>query len=255
MDNAEGTSGVAPSQGQAQPQTQPAPGDAQSSAVVGAGQNQESPAKGQTGEGEGLILGKFKTTEDVVKAYQELESHNKKVEMDKAELEKLFVPAEPESPPKAAEVETTDPLDDVVKALMPRMTSAMEAVVSRPLAQMEIDRVVRKYGDDFVAVAPAVAELRKQNPSLTLEAAYKIVAFDNRERTARQEGVVQAQQAQEQAQKAQLETARPSGYQPESLDAAIQNKNVPLDEIADALGPEYAAFAQKTREKLGKRKL
>ena len=134
-------------------------------------------------------------------------------------------------------------------ALRPMLQDEFGKLLSPVIAKIEVEEAVRKFGDDFVKLAPQVSELKKQNKSLSLEAAYKIVAFDNIQRTAMNQGIAQATQAQEQAQKAQLETSRPSGFRPTSVEDAVNDPNVSAREIAEALGSEYSAFAETSRRK------
>lgn len=251
MDNVETPQTAAPSQGQ----PQPAPAETPNS--VASGQNPTSGAvDGATPASEAgqetLLLGKFKSPEDLAKAYQELESHNKKVEMDKAELTKLFVEQpSPSETPTAAAQETTE--EDPMAALRPMLKDEFGKLLSPVIAKLEVEDAVRKYGDDFVKLAPQVKELKGQNPSLSLEAAYKIVAYDSIQRTAQNQGVAQAQKAQELASKAQLESSKPSGVRPVGLDEAIRDPKVPLAEVLDAMGPEYASFVEETKRRSGKR--
>ena len=113
------------------------------------------------------------------------------------------------------------------------------------LAKMEVEDMLRRHGDSFVELAPKVKELRVKNPSLSLEDAYRLTHYEKLQKTSREEGAVHAQQANEQAQKAQVESSRPSGYRPLNMEEAIENKNIPTEEIVDALGPEYGAFKAK----------
>lgn len=258
MDNIQGSVPEAPSQGQAPAQTQVPNGDMGSvstpgDAVVGA----TTPPASEAGQGF-QIPEKFqgKSSEDIAKAYVELESHNKKVEMERAELEKLFVSEpqtaaapEPQSSTQLNADSAEEPIQALVRELSPRLQAEVGKLLSPALAKMEVRDMVDRYGSSFVALAPEVKKLRESNPNLTLESAYKIVSFDSIQRTARQEGVAQATKSQEQAQKAQLESSRPSGYRPASIEDAVNDKNVSSADIADALGPEYAAFAETSRRR------
>ena len=225
--------------------------------VVGADE-QPTPTQGQPESVGFEIPDKFKgkSQEDIAKAYVELERHNKKVEMERADLEKLFI-SEPETPKQepvssATAQEQEDPLRQIMTQLAPELRGKMSKMLSPVIAKMELKDMVDRYGDEFISIAPKVADLKKQNPSLSLDAAFKIVAFDNTKRTAMNQGVAQAQKAQEQAQKAQLETARPSGYRVASVEDAVKDPNVSVSEIAEALGPEYKSFAEISKRRAGK---
>lgn len=246
MDNTQGLSTAAPSQGQVAPQAQVPSNDAQG-AVVGAPQDQ-SPAKGEAGTGEGLLLGKFKSPEDLAKAYQELESHNKKVEMDRAELEKLFVQStEPsqEKPAPSQEQATEDPVDILAKEVSERVNRSFSPVVAR----LEVDSMVRKYGDKFIAIAAEVKAFKDANPNRTLESAYKEVAYDHLQKTQREQSANAQAQADASAQRAQVETSQPSGYRAPTIEDAIKDPNVSVTEISEALGPEYSKFAEISKKR------
>lgn len=255
MDNVPEMTPAAPSQGQPAAQAQTPNSDASGTNPTSGAVDGATPA-GESGQAtQGFELPdkfKGKTAEEIAQEYVKLESYNKKVEMDKAELTKLFVeqPTEKSVPPSAAP-EPTD--DDPMAALRPMLKDEFGKLLSPVITKIEIEETVRKYGDDFVKVAPQVSELKKQNPTLTLDAAYKIVAFDNIQRTAMNQGAAQAQKAQEQAQKAQLESSKPSGVRPTTLDDAIKDPSVPLKEVFDALGPEYSLFAEETKRRAGRK--
>jgi hypothetical protein len=241
----------------APPQGQPESVQAQTPNSDASGQNPTSgivdgatPASGAVQETQVFSLPekfKGKSAEEIAQEYSKLEFYNKKVEMDNAELTKLFVEQPAEQPHQAAAQESTE--EDPMAALRPMLQDEFGKLLSPVIAKIEVEEAVRKFGDDFVKLAPQVSELKKQNKSLSLEAAYKIVAFDNIQRTAMNRGIAQATQAQEQAQKAQLETSKPSGFRPTSVEDAVNDPNVSAREIAEALGSEYNAFAETSRRK------
>lgn len=250
MDNVQDLNSAAPSQGQPQPSQAPTPNsDASGNNPTSGHVEATNPSEGSQAN-QFVMPDKFsgKTAEEIAQEYVKLESYNKKVEMDKAELTKLFVeqPA-PLETPSAAAPESSD--DDPLAALRPVFRDEVGKLLSPVLAKMEVEDAVRKFGDSFVKAAPQVAELRKQNPSLTLDAAYKIVAYDNLERTAMNEGLAKAQKTQELAQKAQVETASPSGQRAPTLEDALNDKNVPFDQLLEAMGPEYQKAYAKNLKK------
>lgn len=264
MDNVQDTQATAPLQGQtATPQEQaPSTQNVETqNGANGAIQNQTQ-ANGESGSSEAFQMPdkfKGKSAEDIAQAYVNLEKHKTKVEMERAELEKLFLGEQPQpSQINQAEYQNQaqgapieDPLKPVVDALTPHLTDQFNRLLAPLATRFEIKEMVDKYGDSYITVAPQVAELKKQNPSLSQEAAYKIVAFDNLQRTARNQGIQEATKTQELQRKAQVESSRPSGFKPETLAEAVGNKNISTLEIAKALAaedPRFNAFV----EKLGK---
>lgn len=251
MDNVQdqGTT-AAPAPGQAPAQSQTPSSDAQGGTVG----TDAARTDGQSSAGqEGLLLGKFKSPEDLAKAYQELESHNKKVEMDRAELEKIFIgqAENPSTPQQAAPVqESENPLKPVADELAPLLRNEMGKVLSPVLARMEIESMVRKYGDSFVTVAAEVKAKQAQNSSLSLEDAYKLASFDRLQRTSKEQEASRVSQAQQAAQKAQVETSQPSGVRPVSIEEAASNPKIPMTEVLEAMGPEAEPFLARYREKV-----
>lgn len=248
MDNVQGQgtpAAPAPGQATAQSQTPTESASGNTAAVIESG---AARADGQSNAGqEGLILGKFKSQQDLEKAYQELETHNKKVEMDRAELEKLFVQPESSSTPEPqapAAVMDDDPLKPVADALTPKLTQEVNRLISPVIARMEVDNMVRRYGDSFVSVAKDVKDIQLRNPHLSLEDAYKLVSFDRLQRTSNEQRQQRQTEAAHQAQKAQVETAQPSGQREVSLRDAVKSKEVSTKELFQALGPEYEAWTQ-----------
>lgn len=252
MDNTQDLATGAPSQGQAPAQEQvptTVPSDANAQPNV-------APAEGQVTEGEGMILGKFKSQEDLVKAYQELESHGKKVEMERAELERLYVEqatkaptvTAPESPATGGEQE--DPMNVLKKAVR----EENERLLSPVIARFELKDMFDKYGSSFGAVAKQVIEYRNAHPTIPLEAAYKVVAYDTLERTAKNSGVAEANQIAEATRKAQVETAQPSGYKAPTAEEALASakSNSELGEIFDEMGPDFKMWAEISKRKAGK---
>lgn len=248
-DNVQESTGTAPSQGQATTVNTPTPatdeGGNANGSVAGAGQEQ---AGGETRpvEDKGFeIPEKFKgkSIEDVAKAYVELESHNKKVEMEKADLEKLFVP-EPEQTQNNQTAADQEPSDDPLAPVRPVIRDEFTKMLSPVVAKLEVESMYRKYGDSFVAVAKDVASLRKEKPFLSMDDAYKIVAHDSLERTSKNQGAEQANAKNIAAQKAQVESTQPSGKRDVTLAEAVKNKDIPTRELFEALGPEYRSWVE-----------
>lgn len=249
MDNIQGFgTTVAPAQGQAPATSQMPSSDAGGNTTApvesGAARTDGQLSAGQ----EGLILGKFRSQGDLEKAYLEAERQKTKSEMDRAELEKLFIGQtdNPSTPPTAdAPVPVNDnPFQPVADELAPLLRTEMGKVLSPVLARMEIDSMVRKHGDAFVALAQETKAKQASNPSLSLEDAYKLASFDQTQRTSQAQSQQRLAAAQAQAQVAQVETSQPSGYRPVSVEEAATDPNVPVLDVVNALGPDYAAFAE-----------
>lgn len=243
MDNTQDVTTAAP-QGQA-PTTTPVPGDTgalSTGSVAGAATDQGQP--------EGLILGKFKSVEALTDAYKNLESHSKQVEMARAELEKTFEVQSQTAPAlEQPSSDGSDPIQSLMQELAPKFRGEFEKMLSPVVAKMEIDDAVRRYGDDFVQNASKIKELKAQKPYLSLDDAYKQVAFDTIRQGATSEGMAKAQKIQEDTKKAIVESSTPSGIPSPSLDDAMADKSIPFAELLEAMGPEYKkAYAKNLRK-------
>ena len=197
------------------------------------------------------ILGKFNSQADLEKAYTELESHSKKTEMERAELEKLFTPQSEETDPAPADdvqIEGADNAKDLLSKLKPALRDEFTKLLSPTIAKLEVQDMVNKYSD-FPAKAKEVAEKKKQNPSLSMEDAYKLVKFADIQRTSYNKGVEETNKTTEAKQKAQVESSRPSGYRTQTIVDAIKDPNTSVSEIADAMGPEWNAFKEISAKK------
>lgn len=197
------------------------------------------------------ILGKFNSQADLEKAYTELESHSKKTEMERAELEKLFTPQSEETDPAPADdvqTESTDSAKDLLSKLKPALRDEFTKLLSPTIAKLEVQDMVNKYSD-FPTKAKEVAEKKKQNPSLSMEDAYKLIKFDDLKRTSYNQGVSETNATTEAKQKAQVESSQPSGMRPTTIEDAIKDPNTTVSEIADAMGPEWNRFKEISERK------
>lgn len=248
MDNIQDPSTAAPGQGQAAPAPAQVPStdagsvSTPSGTVVGATPPTEAQAPAEGFQMPDKFQGK--SAEEIAKSYVELESHNKKVEMERANLEKMFVPEPAPAGPTQTAAVPEQPVDST-EELKKLLTPVTEQLLSPVLARLEIRDMQNKYGDNFTKLAPQVKAVKDANPTLSLEQAYKLAAFESIERTAKNEGVSQATQVAQEAVKSQVESSRPSGVRPQGIEQALQDRSVPTREIVEALGPEYAGFAAK----------
>lgn len=250
MDNILDQTPAAPSQGQPQPESAQVPSNDASGNTPTSGATVDTTQPGAEPTQQFEMPDKFrgKSAEEIAKSYVDLESHNKKVEMERADLEKIFVPQEKNdttpTAPQPVVPESEDPMKALVKELNPLLQEELSKIVSPLAARFEVRDMADKYSD-FSQLAQQVKQVKEQNPSLSLETAYKIAKFDAQQelqRTAYNQGVSEAQQKDQLAQKAQVESSRPSGIRPQSLEQAIGDKNVPTEEIMEALGPEFDSF-------------
>jgi len=200
-----------------------------------------------------LYAGKFKSVEDMEKSYEKLQSHNTKVEMERSDLEKLFVEKETDSA-KADDAPTQQPIstdiNTALKDLEPQLAKSVASMLAKPLAKLEVQDMLNKHGSAFTQKAKEVKNLQEQNPSLSMEDAFKIVSFNDVKRTSHTQGINEANANTEAKKKAQVETARPSGYRPTSIEDAIKDPNTSVTEVSEAMGPEYDAFKRISEQKI-----
>jgi hypothetical protein len=221
-----------------------------------AGAEQTAPEGDKQEAKEDLILGKFKSQEDLANAYKELESHSKKVEMDKADLDKFVKEAygDAETQPKTEQEKATpEAPKGSIEELKPHLAGVIEQMMTPAIAKIETQHMVDKYGEDFKANASKVASAKRENPSLSLEDAYKLVTYDSVATRSESKGVEKASQTAEQKVKAQVESTKPSGaVTSSSIEDAVRDPNVGVADVAEALGPEYKKFAEISRKRKGR---
>jgi len=259
----------APPQKQVPDTTEEAKAKAEAETADVAAEKPEAPVEDKSQEDKEFQMPeKFqgKSAEEIAKSYVDLEAHNKKVEMDKAEMDKFISEAypEPESPTpeqktepegkkpegsEKAEMTREEALKQVAEELRPMLREEMSKAMTPAVARLEIKEMVDKYGDSFKAVASKVAARKKANPSLALEDAYKLETYSTVGRISEIKGVQKASQTAEEKLKAQVESSRPSGLKPVGIEEAVKDKNVPYEEITEALGPEYSKFAEITKRR------
>jgi hypothetical protein len=209
--------------------------------------------KGQATEGEFQMPDKFKgkSAEEIAQSYVALEKHKTKVEMERAELEKLFVPQSVEEQTQSEPTQQTqeDPMKDVMTALGPKLREEFSRLITPVVAKFEVKDVLDKYGERFSSKAQEVARIKKEKPSLSLEEAFKIADYGSVERTSYNQGAVEASTVNEQKGRAIVESSKPSGYRSSSIEDAVKNPEVPVADIAEAMGPEWKRFAEISKKK------
>lgn len=205
-----------------------------------------------------------KSAEEIAKSYTELETHNKKVEMDKAEIDKFVKEAyspEPQETPEVP-VETKEgeeapltreqALKQVADELAPRLKQDMESILTPLSIRLEAKELIDEFGNSFKAVASKVAAAKKENPSLSLRDHYKLITYENVARISEIKGIKQASQTAGEKLKAQVESSKPSGLKPVGIEDAVADPNVGVGEIAEALGPEYDSFKETSKRRARK---
>lgn len=158
----------------------------------------------------------FKSADDLAKAYSNLESQNKKVEMDRADLMKARGGSEA---PKGAQVTPNQLLEKEVRAIKERV---------------EINELFGKYGD-AKEYAKQMAEHIKKHPNATWEQAYRFVKFDDLAKTSKQEGRREAYENIDKKKQVEAEKPAPRSTGKKDLDTLIKDRSVSLADIEKLL--------------------
>lgn len=116
----------------------------------------------------------------------------------------------------------------------------VESIIEQKLApfkvQLETEQVLRQHSD-FPEFADTAVNLIKENPSLSLENAYRLAKFEHLESKAKEEGKTEAYQTIEKKADLQFEqTTRKTVQRP--VEDLVRDKTVPLSEIAKMLPRE-----------------
>ncbi len=156
----------------------------------------------------------FKSADDLARSYTELESKNKQVEMDRADLIKARGGQETIKPGTAQPT-----VEKEVRALKERV---------------EINELFGKYSDakDY---AKSMAEHIKSHPNATWEQAYRYVKFDDLAKTAKQEGRKEAYDNIDQKKRSVAEKPSPRPTQKKDLDSMIKDRSTSLADIEKLL--------------------
>lgn len=217
--NSNGTpfSGNAPLQNQGQGTPSPAASFSQN-----ATQSQDAP-EGTTFADLAAKKG-FASPDDLAKAYANLETHNKRVEMTAADILKEIspVPAQaPVAPPQP--VSPDDAAINIVKSIVQSET--------RPLQQqIELQNLFMK-NPDAVQYAPGLAKAVKENPGISWEGAYKIAKFDSLEQSAQKNQQVQRQQTDQLRTQTLVGSPSPTERGGPDVRSIIKDRSVPFKEV------------------------
>lgn len=168
----------------------------------------------------------FKTPDDLAKAYMNLETQNKRVEMGLSELAKLRNETQQSAELAEqipAQVETQDDAMKVVERVVKKVTRPLEDKLALQDLMLRVPDV-KEYAAEMASVV-------KLNPSITWEAAYKVAKFDALQKTAREEGRKEAYQAVQQKQAASVASSKPRASNERALDDLIRDKGIPFKEV------------------------
>ena len=210
-----------------------------------AGAEQPQTQKGQPEENKSLILGKFKSQADLEKAYQEAQAQLTKSNMKRSELEKLFTQQPTTEAPQVEQPEQGEEPAQNFDKFRSAIREEITKTLSPTIAKLEVQDMLNKYGDKFVSAAPEVKKIQDAK-HISMEDAFKLATYPTVERTSFNQGVQSANKANQQAQKAIVESARPSGYKPASLEDVVASPDVSMSEVA-AQYPELNAFAERAK--------
>ena len=169
-----------------------------------------------------LYAGKYKSPDELENAYQELQRHNTKVEMERAELRR----SAPQAPDQTGQLLG----DQEALSLLNRLIDDRV----RPLKEKaELNDMFTRF-KDFGDYATKVADEIRKAPNLAWEQAYKIVKFDDRAKEAREEGKKEAYAKID--EKTRAAVAPPSKKQPSRpIGEVVTDRSIPLKEIEKML--------------------
>jgi len=200
-------------QGQAEPAVEQTPG-------VKPAEVPAEPTQAPTGTSFEEIAAKkgFKSPDDLAKAYANLESQNTKVEMKKADLEKLFFSEQPRVTPQPetrftpdSEAKALDELRRFVQSeAVEPLKKELQQQFKTEVARLELKSVIKER-PDFVKYAGDIKELKSKYPDMPFDEAYiyaKALKGDLVQE-ARSEGLKQGTYASQRQGAAQVITQKP----------------------------------------------
>ncbi len=173
----------------------------------------------------------FKSPDDLAKAYSNLESHNKGVEMslsDALRARQESLPAEELNQP----VQTDEDALKVVEKIVQRAV--------RPIKdELALSELMRQH-PDVQQFAPAMAKLVKENPGISWEVAYKAAKFDHIGPQAKQEGQKEAYQAIQNKQTVAVGEPKATTKESRPLDELVRDKNIPFIEVQRIMREKFS---------------
>jgi hypothetical protein len=131
----------------------------------------------------------FKTPDELAKAYANLETQNKRVEVTLADAIKARQEADPfaEPLPKADEVNTSEDAVKIVNSMISRQTKSLED-------KMEFQFHLLAHPEDKEIASQALSYV-KENPGIKWEVAFKAARADTLASTEREKGRQEAYQS------------------------------------------------------------
>lgn len=174
----------------------------------------------------------FQSADDLARAYENLESHNKKVEMTSADIIKAIQEATPSEPaaPQIPVVQATNQDQAAIKIV--------EAIVdarTKPLQERVALQDLFLKNPDAAQYAPGIAQAVKENPGIKWDAAYKLAKFDAAQDQARQQGVQQAYQVQQQKTAAVAGASAPTQRAGPDVRSMIKDRSIPFNQITQVM--------------------
>lgn len=168
----------------------------------------------------------FKTPDDLARSYEELESHNKKVEMDSAKLEKMFFdksreasPA-PVEPPKPTANDPIQELDAFVNERVTKRDAEIRREVKKELERRDLREVMKEH-KDFAEFAPAVKDLKDKYPDMPFTEAYTLAKASSggfsKDAQVKAEAVLKVREQQASAQTAPPKASEESNIAPDDV--------------------------------------
>lgn len=176
----------------------------------------------------------FQSPEDLARAYEALESHNKKVEMSLAELSQARATTVVE-PSLDTKVENQDEAIKVVESIVHKAVRPLE---DRLALQ---DLIMRK--PDALSYSAEMARVVRENPGISWEAAYKVAKFDTQGTQAKQEGAAEAYQTIAKKQEFAVGSSSPTVKEQmnyDTIQSMIQDKTVPFSEVKKLMTERFS---------------
>lgn len=168
----------------------------------------------------------FSSPDDLARAYANLESQNKRVEMSLAELIKFREPQPEALADDALSSEVASQDEDAVKVV-----EKVVKRITRPLEdRLHLQELFYK-NPDAAQYASEMGKLVKENPGISWDVAYKAAKFDALGNQSRLEGKQEAYQAIRQKEAVAVGSARPVSKETRQVDDLIRDKSIPFSEV------------------------
>lgn len=170
----------------------------------------------------------FNSPDELARSYSELESQNTRVSMGLSELIRIRQESNPESPVTVTPEQVQTPEDAM------RVISGIVEKQTRPLKdQIELQNLFQNY-PDARQLAPAMAQIVKDNPGIKWETAYKAAKADGvpqSTQAAVQQGMQQAYQNIQQKQNVAVQPARAAVQNQRPIQEIIADRSIPFSEV------------------------